>query len=114
MRAPKSYIPSTLLFGALFAAQPVSALTGPSNYWECVLSRLPNAQTDSQATATRKTCRCDFPDFYWRRAVVPSTGVLAIFSETAQECVEENATKTPSRIARDEIRQACRSLYPPE
>ena len=106
---------ATILLASTFTnADHASALTGPSNYYECVIDRLAEVQDDLAATTARKTCRWDFPDFYWRRSVQRASGILALFSDSAQECVTKNTEKTGSRLARAEISEACRALYPPE
>lgn len=105
---------AAVIIGVAGALSPAAALTGPSNYYECVIDRLAPTQNDLDATTARKTCRWDFPDFYWRRSVQRASGILAIFSPTAQQCVKKNTEKTGSRLAKAEIGEACRALYPPE
>lgn len=91
-------------------APAAHALLGPSNYYECILSRIPDAASDQEATSIRKTCRSDFPDFYWRRALEKQSDGL-FFTTTAQECLEKKLADVTSRVARLEIVLACRALY---
>lgn len=105
---------STLPIGVV--GIPVSsahAITGPSNYWECIIDRMVDAKTDRDATSIRKQCRWDFPDFYWRRAADKSHGFLGFFTESQTECMTDNMKETRSRLAKEELRQACRALFRP-
>ena len=86
-------------------------MTGPSNYWECTIDRLPKVTNDQEATAAKRQCRWDFTDFYWRRALPKDNGILG-FSTKASECIEKEVVKTESRTARLLIREACIGNFP--
>jgi len=100
---------SAVVFG-LFS-NSAHAMTGPSNYWECTIDRLPKVTNDQEATAAKRQCRWDFTDFYWRRALPKDNGILG-FSTKASECIEKEVVKTESRTARLLIREACIGNFP--
>lgn len=83
----------------------------PANFWECMIKRLNGVETDTAATAVKRQCRSDFPDFYWRRALPKDQGLLG-FSTKASECITKGSEKTPSRVAKALLREACIANFP--
>ena len=102
---------SLIAIAALVAYSPKSAaaLFGPENYWECILDQMPGSQNDIDALAVKKLCRQKFPDYSWRKEVPKKASGL--FTDSATECLEEFASKTPSAEGQRELRAACIGMY---
>lgn len=94
----------------------------PSNYWECVLDRMPSAQNKIVARAINNQCRNDFKSREYEpawlagtlreKALIEARKNLPWGIKTTDECVIKYATKAPDDLAARHIRRVCHELYP--
>lgn len=97
IRPPLSLL---LLSPALAAA----GLTGPSNYWECILYGMEDVKNDQVAGEIMKICLADFPDGF---------SVEQPLEETPTECILKYGEDVSSAFAAQQIQTACNVLYSP-
>ncbi|QXP84675.1 hypothetical protein KW115_02650 [Methylococcus sp. Mc7] len=95
IRPPLSLL---LLSPALAAA----GLTGPSNYWECVLYGMEDVKNDQVAREIMKICLADFPD---------DLSVEEPLEGTPTECILKYGEDVSSAFAAQQIQTACNVLY---
>lgn len=86
-----------------------SGVFGPSNYWECILDRMPGVKNDSVAIEVIRKCRKKFPNSLEVEKKSPLFGV-----KTAGECVLKYGKDISSPRGVKLVRIACYRLYPKE
>ena len=79
------------------------------NYWECLLDKLENVQTDTVAKEAVELCKEDYP-FYERTFVEKKKPWFGV--KSADECVIKHGKHTQSEVAARYIQSACYKLYP--
>jgi len=84
-------------------------LTGPDNYWECLLKEMPGTFTYGGALEKLTDCRQRFPDKTDYRS---GNGLFG--PRNYQDCVGEALANTKDPLARRSIRNACYHLFPPD
>lgn len=80
----------------------------PREYYECILDRMPEVQTDSAAANLRGSCWNEYP----ADRVEPPKKESGWFTKTAGDCIAKYASDTPSEHAVAYISNSCRALYP--
>jgi hypothetical protein len=97
-------------YALLMPLETQAGLLGPSNFFECVLSRMPGAANDTVGYEIVGRCSKEFPG---NIPVKKQTGFLATF-RSGSECTLKKAKDTQSQWAANMIRSACYALYEPE
>ncbi|MEM7304513.1 MAG: hypothetical protein AAF372_03175 [Pseudomonadota bacterium] len=82
---------------------------GHNNYWECLLEKLEDVQTDTVANEAIELCKQDYP-FYERTFVDKKDPWFGV--KSADECVVKYGKRVKSEIAARYIQSACYKLYP--
>ena len=73
---------------------------GPSNYWECILEKIPGVQNDYVAAQVAQSCVAEFPN---TGPVPDKDKVGGLFSVPhARECVLKYGKDTATRATRPE------------
>jgi hypothetical protein len=86
-----------------------AGLFGPSNYWECILDRLPGTQNDILASQIQMNCLKDFPD---TGPVIGKDKVGGLISVPhADDCTMKYEKNTASFFAAQMIYAACHQVY---
>ncbi len=80
---------------------------GPSNYFECILDKMPGVKNDTAANAVIRLCRNKFPD---RSKVKKKSPIIGI--KNGSECVFKYAKDVTSPRGAKLIQAACYKLYP--
>lgn len=88
-----------------------AGLLGPSNFWECVLEKMPGVQNDPVAYQIAADCNTRFPN---PPEISGKDKVGGLFSVPhAPECVIRYAKNTRSNFGAQLITAACYQLYWP-
>lgn len=96
----------------LFPTVVHAGVFGPSNYWECVLDKVPSAQNDVVAYTLAGTCNKQFPE---KVAVSGRDKVGGLFTvPKASDCVVKYGQQTRSLLAARLIAAACQQVYWPD
>ncbi|CAI8760431.1 hypothetical protein KW114_13010 [Methylococcus capsulatus] len=90
---------SLLLLGPASAG---AGLTGPANYWECILHGMEDVKNDPVAREVMKICLSDFPDGF---------SVEEPLEGTPTECILKHGEDVSSALAAQQIHIACNVLY---
>jgi hypothetical protein len=99
------------IIAVMICMSPVAyaGLFGPSNFWECILSKLPDAKNDLVAHNLVAECRKTFPD---SSNIAEKDKVGGLFSvPTAKDCFVKNGKSTPSEAAARYVFMACHQVY---
>ncbi|WP_277458507.1 MULTISPECIES: hypothetical protein [Methylococcus] len=96
IRPPLSLL---LLLGSALAA---AGLTGPSNYWECILQGMEDVKNEPVAREIMKICLSDFAD---------GLSVEEPLEGTPAECILKHGENVSSALAAQQIHIACNVLY---
>lgn len=87
------------------------SLFGPSNYWECILGKMPGVQNDYVAAQIVQSCLAEFHN---TGPVPDKDKVHGMFSVPhASECVLKYGKDTASALGGELIVAACHALYFP-
>lgn len=88
---------------------PRHAFFGPSNYWECILDRVPGTKNDTIAIRLIVKCQEKFPN---PRPVLDRDKVRGFISNpTKDDCLMKYARETYSPLAAKVINASCYQLY---
>lgn len=99
-----------LILGAQFS-QAIAGLLGPSNYFECILDKMPGAQNDPIAASVAQACWREFPN---APPIAPKDKVGGLFSVPhAPDCLMRYAKDVRSNFGAQQIAIACNELYWP-
>ncbi|WP_417914019.1 hypothetical protein [Candidatus Electronema sp. JM] len=82
---------------------------GPSNYFECILDKMPGVKNDTVASETMQICRKEFPN---QSEVKKKSAIIGI--KNSSECVLKYAKDETSPLSARLIKAACYKLYPKE
>ena len=96
----------TISFFTIFSNYSALAF-GPSNYWECILKKMPGTKNDPAAIEIIRLCRKDYPVDSYVKKKSPFFGV-----KTAGECIIKYGSDVTSERGARAIRYACYKLYP--
>ncbi len=82
---------------------------GPSNYFECILAKMPGVKNDTVASEMMQICRKEFPN---QSEVKKKSSIIGI--KNSSECVLKYAKDETSPLSARLIKAACYKLYPNE
>jgi hypothetical protein len=97
-------------FGAVgIAVAAYNGLSGPDNWPECIIDRIPGAQNDYAAAAVIQSCTRDFGDPQLARIHHSRTARYG----SGDLCVMEKGKDTASELGARVLTASCHQLYDP-
>lgn len=108
----RKHIPASMLLFLLLTSGPSFAgWFSPDNYWQCLLDKMSNVQTDTIADEVLAYCKDRHP-FHERVFIEKKSPWFGI--KTASECSIKHGKNVNSELAARHIQAACYKLFPDE